>query len=193
MRWNNTMFMKQQRRPSSTLAILAVVIVVGVIAFVVTRAEARAPANLTEAGVVAIFDLANTADIETGTLGEQRASNKEVKDYGTMLRQVHTEVRQKGRDLAAKLGVSPAMPAGNTMAADHAAAVERLKKLKGAEFDRAFLRHEEAFHAAVLAAVKSTLLPAIQNRELKDFVTSLGPAFEAHRLMAEHLERKLAK
>jgi hypothetical protein len=45
----------------------------------------------------------------------------------------------------------------------------------------------------VLEAVKTALLPAIRNKELKDFVTSLGPAFEAHRLMAEHLEKKLAK
>jgi putative membrane protein len=193
MRWNNTMFIKQQRSHRYTGVILAALVVAGIIAFVATRAEARPSANLTEAGVVAIFDLANTADIETGALGEQRASNKEVREYGTMLRQVHTEVRQKGRDLAKKLGVTPALPAGNTMAADHAAAVQRLKKLSGAEFDRAFLQHEQAFHTAVLDAVKSTLLPAIQNKELKDFVTSLGPAFEAHRLMAEHLEKKVAK
>lgn len=42
------------------------------------------------------FDLANTADVETGQLGAERASNKEVPDYATMLAQVHTEVRQKG-------------------------------------------------------------------------------------------------
>jgi putative membrane protein len=144
-----------------------------------------------EPAVVAIFDLANTADIETGRLAVQRAENKEVKDYGTMLAQVHTEVRQKGRDLAKKLGVTPAtLSKDDQMARDHAAVMAKLGTLKGAEFDRAFLEHEQAFHAAVLDAVKTTLLPAIKNQELKDFVTSLAPAFEAHRLMAEHLLKK---
>jgi putative membrane protein len=154
------------------------------------QAAQQGPA-LTDAGIVAIFDLANTADIETGRLGSQRAQNKEVRDYATMLSQVHTEVRQKGRDLAKKLGVTPALPAGDQMAKQHAAAMEKLGKLSGAEFDRAFLQHEQAYHTAVLDAVKTTLLPAIKNQELKDFVTSLAPAFEAHRLAAEHLEKKL--
>lgn len=149
-------------------------------------------AQLDEAAVVAIFDLANSADIETGRLAAQRAENKEVKDYGTMLAQVHTEVRQKGRDLAKKLGVTPVLPPDDQSAKNHAAAMSKLNTLQGAAFDRAFLEHEQAFHAAVLSAVKTTLLPAIKNQELKDFVVSLAPAFEAHRLMAEHLLKKTA-
>jgi putative membrane protein len=192
MRWNRTMVLEQQTRSRRGMGVAAALAITAVLGFVVTRADAR-PAPLTEAGVVAIFDLANTADIETGTLGEQRGTTKEIREYGQMLRQVHVAVRQQGRDLAKKLGVTPAMPEGSTMAQDHAATVARLKSLTGPEFDRAFLEHEQAFHAAVLAAVKSTLLPAIQTKELKDFVTSLGPAFEAHRLAAENLKSKLAK
>jgi putative membrane protein len=179
-----------------TAVAVAVLSSIAIVAAAATHASARgeipAVPQLDDAAIVAIFDLANTADIESGTLGAQRAQNKEVRDYGTMLAQVHTEVRQKGRDLAKKLGVTPALPADNTMGKDHAAAMARLGKLSGAEFDRAFLAHEEAFHKAVLDAVKGTLLPAIKNQELKHFVASLGPAFEAHRVMAEHLAQKLA-
>ena len=180
------------RNTAVAVAAFAVVALTVAVSRANARPEAPAPA-LDDAAIVAIFDLANTADIETGALGAQRAQNKEVKDYGTMLSQVHTEVRQKGRDLAKKLGVTPKLPADNTMGRDHAAAVARLSKLSGAAFDRAFLQHEEAFHQAVLDAVKGTLLPAIQNKELKDFVASLGPAFEAHRVMAVHLQQKIAK
>jgi putative membrane protein len=42
-----------------------------------------------------------------------------------------------------------------------------LKEKSGNEFDRAYAAHEVAFHQAVLDAVKGTLLPAIQNAELK--------------------------
>ncbi len=154
--------------------------------------EAAAPA-LDDATIVAVFDLANTADIETGALGARRAQSAEVRDYGTMLSQVHASVRQKGRDLASRLGVTPTSLGDHPMARDHAAAMKRLRSLEGAEFDRAFLRHERDFHAAVIEAVSSTLLPAIQNQELKEFVTSLAPAFESHRVMAERLEQKLAR
>lgn len=178
-----------------TVATTAAVAALATIIALATRTTpgTAAPSALDDAAVMAIFDLANTADIETGLLGANRAQNKEVRDYGTMLSQVHTEVRQKGRDLAKKLGITPTLPAGNTMAADHAAAVARLSKLSGAEFDRAFVQHEQAFHAAVIAAVEGTLLPAIRNRELKDFVASLAPAFEAHRVMADHLGKKLTR
>lgn len=184
------------RKPAVVLSlavISAVALTITAASGASARSEATVPMQLDDAAIVAIFDLANTADIETGKLGAERAQNKEVRDYGTMLAQVHTEVRQKGRDLAKKLGVTPKLPADNTMLRDHQAAMSRLAKLSGAEFDRAFLEHEEAFHKAVLDAVKNTLLPAIQNQELKDFVASLGPAFEAHRVMAEHLEKKVAK
>jgi putative membrane protein len=193
MRWSSATFPNTARgRNAAVGALLAVAVVIGLVA---TRASAR-PASqqpLTDAQIVAIFDLANTADIETGRLGAERAENKEVRDFATMLAQVHTVVRQQGRDLAAKLAVTPVLPAGDRSAAAHAAVMEKLGKLTGAEFDRAFLEHEETFHAAVLAAVKSTLLPAIQNQELKGFVVSLAPAFEAHRLAAENLLKKVAK
>jgi putative membrane protein len=67
----------------------------------------------------------------------------------------------------------------------------KLRALDGAEFDRAFLRHEVAFHRAVLDAVQSTLLPAIQNAELRAFVVKVGPAFEGHMIGAQALERRL--
>jgi putative membrane protein len=144
-----------------------------------------------DATIVAIFDAANTADMETGALAEQRGVSREVRDFGAMLVRDHRAVRQQGRDLAAKLGVSPTPPEDDPSARDHAAALARLRSLEGAEFDRAFLQHEAAFHEAVIEAVQGTLLPAIDNRELKALVVKVAPAFEAHRKMAVELEKKL--
>jgi putative membrane protein len=188
MRWNSSSFHRAPRR----ITLLGAVIATAVIAGLAARAEAQPAARLDDAQIVAIFDLANTADIETGRLGAARAQAKEVKDYATMLHQVHTQVRQNGRDLAKKLGITPTLPKDDKSADAHAAVMAKLGTLEGAEFDRAFLEHERAFHAAVLEAVKTTLLPAIQNAELKSFVVSLAPAFEAHRLAAEDLQKQLA-
>ena len=63
----------------------------------------------------------------------------------------------------------------------------QLSSLSGAAFDRAFLQHEVGFHNAVIDAVTKTLLPAIQNAQLKDLVTKIAPAFVAHRDRAQML------
>ena len=153
--------------------------------------SSAAPA-LDDATIVAIFDAANTADIETGALAAERGSSKEVREFGAMLVTAHRMVRQQGRDLAARLGVTPTPPRDDTSARDHAEAMKRLRALDGPAFDRAFLRHEIAFHKAVLDAVGTTLLPAIRNAELRDFVVKVGPAFEGHMIGAQALERRLA-
>ena len=156
-------------------------------------ADGAASFALDDATIIAIFDATNTADIETGQLAVERGQSKEVRDFGAMLVQAHTGVRQSGRDLAARLKVTPTPPKDDAGAVAHAKAMEMLRSKRGAEFDRAFLRHEVEFHAAVLDAVQTTLLPAIQNAELKDLVTRVAPAFEAHRAAAATLEKKIAE
>jgi putative membrane protein len=68
-----------------------------------------------------------------------------------------------------------------------------LRAKRGAEFDRAFLEHEVAFHQAVIDALQTRLLPAIQNEELKALVVKVAPAFQAHMLAAQQLEKQLEK
>ena len=136
--------------------------------------------------IVAIFDAANTSDIETGELGAKKGTTKEIRDFGAMLARDHKNVRQQGRDLAKKLGVTPTPPKDDSMKS-HAAIMKRLSSLSGKEFDKAFLQNEVGYHDAVIGAVQKTLLPAIQNAELKDLVTKVAPAFVAHRDAAKNL------
>ena len=166
----------------------------GFAAFTLTAATPNHPSNaaLDDPTIVAIFDAANTADIETGQLAAKRGSTKEVRDFGAMLVRDHKMVRQQGRDLAKKLGVTPTPPADDASGRAHIKAMADLRKKSGKAFDHAFLQHEVAFHKSVIDAVTTTLLPAIQNAELKDLVVKVAPAFQAHMLAAESLDKKLA-
>src|SRR3712207_8327324 len=88
-----------------------------------TAARSNPPAQaLDDPTIVAIFDAANTADIETGQLAAERGHSKAVRDFGAMLARDHQQVRQMGRDLAAKLGGSPTPPAADPAAKAHAQA-----------------------------------------------------------------------
>jgi putative membrane protein len=68
--------------------------------------------------------------------------------------------------------------------------VKKLNSLSGKDFDKAFLQHEVDYHKAVIDAVTTTLLPAVQNQEVKDLVTKVAPAFTAHMQAAQNLLNK---
>jgi putative membrane protein len=148
--------------------------------------------TLDDATIVAIFDAANTADIETGRLAAKRGDAKAVRDFGAMLVHDHEAVRQLGRDLAKKLNVTPTPPADDASAKSHAQIMATLQAKRGADFDHAFLQHEVAFHKGVIDAVQTTLLPAIKNEELKALVAKVAPAFQAHMVAAQQLDKQLS-
>lgn len=174
---------------------IASVLAVGAVTFVLrTGSAASVPAvpALDDPTIATIFDAANTSDIETGELGATKGSTQAVRDFGAMLARDHKAVRQQGRDLTKKLGVTPTPPKDDKGAKDHAAIVKRLNSLSGAEFDKAFLQNEVGYHDAVIQVVTKTLLPAIQNAELKELVTKVAPAFVAHRDAAKNMLDKMA-
>ncbi len=166
-----------------SLAMLAAAFAVPTVA---AHSQATAP-KLDDPTIVAIFDAANTYDMETGSLAVRKGHSKVVRDFGAMLVRDHRNVRQQGRDLAKSLKVTPTPPRDFPLAKAHLAAMRSLRGLKGRAFDRAFLKHEVDFHNAVIDAVTHTLLPATQNAQLKDLETKVAPAFVAHRDRAQSL------
>jgi putative membrane protein len=146
---------------------------------------------LNDATIVAIFDAANTYDIEAGKLALEKSQTKEVRDLAQHFVNDHKAVRQQGRDLAKKLSLTPTAPEHFDLADAHAKAMAELRGKSGADFDQAYAAHEVVFHQAVLDAVSSSLLPAIKNPELKAFVEMVGPAFLGHLEAAKQLQRRL--
>ena len=157
------------------------------------QAKQEGKAALNDPTIVAIFDAANTFDMETGALAAKKGTTKDVRDFGAMLADVHMKVRQQGRDLAKKLGVTPTPPSDFALTKQHEETMKKLNAASGKEFDRAFLQNEVDYHKAVIDAVTTTLLPAIQNAEVKDMVVKVAPAFESHRAEAQNLLDKSAK
>ena len=146
---------------------------------------------LNDANIVAIFDAANTADIETSQLAVRRGQDQRVRDLAQSFAAAHEAVRQQGRDLAGRLGVKPVLPAGDQSLARHRTAMKALRATPQADFDRAWLDHEIAFHQAVIEAVTNTLLPAIQNADLKALVQKVAPAFVGHLEQSKALRASL--
>ena len=71
--------------------------------------------------------------------------------------------------------------------------VAKLKQLKGAAFDRAYVDQEVTYHVNVLDAIDKTLIPSAKNEELKALLVKVRPAFVAHLEHAKKLRAQLGK
>lgn len=152
---------------------------------------ARAGGTLDDATILAVFDQANEADILTGRLGAKYGSSEEVRALGRMVATDHVVVQQMARDLCKKLNIVPTPPDNDTSVTDYAKVVSILQSKRGADFDRAYLQHEVAFHQSVVDAMKGTLLPAVRNNEIRKLFNSVVPGFESHLAATKAAARKL--
>lgn len=191
-----------ESRPATTrflrqLATIALAGAVTIIAAQPARAQGAAPASakpaIDDPTIVAIFDAANTWDIEAAQVALKKSHSKDVRSFAQMMAHDHRAVRQMGRDLAKKLKVTPTPPGKDfALYQAHLAAMKTLRATKrGAAFDKAYIDNEVAFHQAVIDAVTTTLLPATQNAELKQLETTVAPNFQAHLLAAKKLQGEL--
>jgi len=157
-----------------------------------SHSPAHAAAALDDPTIVAIFDAANTWDIDLGNLALKKSTNADVRTFADMMVRDHSAARKLGRDLAGKLHVTPTPPGKDfALYKDHVATLAKLNGLTGAAFDKAYVAHEAWYHQAVIDAVTNTLLPATKNAELKDLEVKVAPNFQAHLAAAKALETKL--
>lgn len=165
------------------------------VASAASHATTHAPAAaLDDPTIVAIFDAANTWDINLGQLALKKSQNKDVRTFADMMVRDHSAARQLGRDLATKLKVTPTPPGKDfALYKDYVATTAKLNGLKGAAFDKAYIAHEAWYHQAVIDAVTTTLLPATKNAELKDLEVKVAPNFQAHLASAKDIQQKLGK
>jgi len=148
-------------------------------------------AALNDETIIAIFDQANMADIATGRLGWKKGQSEEVRALAKMVVSDHSAVQHMGRELARDLGLIGTPPAGDESWKAQAEALAKLEALSGRAFDEAYLRHEIGYHTAVIGAIKSTLLPSIENPQFKALVKNVLPGFEKHLAMTKAAADKL--
>lgn len=154
--------------------------------------DAAQPAALTDPQIAHIAVTANTIDIETAQLAESRTSTPEVLSFAQTMITDHTAVNEQASALVQRLGVTPEdNEVSRSLQSEADAARRELEGLNGAEFDRAYIDREVAFHQTVLDALDDTLIPGASNAELRDLLQQVRPAIEAHLDHARSLQSTL--
>ena len=136
--------------------------------------------ELSDANILSIFDQANMADIQTARLGYKKGRSQGVKDLAMMVMTDHEAVQRMGRDVGSELGLIAEPVDGDMALANHARAYGELQAVSGEAFDAAYLKHEIAFHTAVIDAINTVLLPSIEAPEFRELVVTVLPGFEHH-------------
>jgi putative membrane protein len=157
-------------------------------------AEDKAAAGPTDPQIAHIVVTANTIDIDAGKMAKAKSKNSEVKGLAQQMIADHGNVNKKATNLVKKLKVTPEdNDTSKSLKKDASDEMARLKKLKGAEFDKAYVDQEVKFHAMVLKAIDDTLIPNASNAELKTLLEETRPAIEGHLNHAKMIQAKLEK
>jgi putative membrane protein len=120
------------------------------------------------------------AEVDMGKLAQQNGHSDGVKQLGKMLEQDHGEHLQKMQQMAQQMGVTPPQQPS----AKATKAYDRLSKMSGEKFDRAFARDMVKDHKTDIAKYKKE---AKGNGQLAQMAQETLPTLEKHLQAAEQL------
>ena len=100
----------------------------------------------------------------------------------------HEAVNKQALDLVKKLNVTPEdNDTSKTLSKQAADKLAELAKLKGADYDKAYVANEVAYHKAVNGALETLLIPSATNAELKSLLQTGLKIFQGHQQHAEQV------
>lgn len=160
--------------------------------FTLCSSTAFAQSAPDDAQIAAIVVAANQVDIDAGKLAGKMSKNAEVKAFAKQMVTDHTGVNKQAVALVTRLKVKPQeSDTSKSLKQGGKENIAKLKGMKGAEFDKAYVGHEVDYHQAVIDALDKTLIPNAKNAELKDTLVKVRPAFVAHLEHAKSLQASL--
>ena len=156
-------------------------------------ALAQGAAKPTDSQIAHIAYTAGQLDIDAAKQAISKSTNEDVRAFAEDMVGDHTAVNKQALDLVKKLKVTPKdNDTGHalTKAADKRA---ELSKLDGAEFDKAYIANEVAYHQTVNGALETTLIPSASNPELRSLLQTGLKIFQGHQQHAEEVAAALKR
>ncbi len=147
---------------------------------------------LTDANIAAIVVSANNIDISAAKIALERSNNTEVKKFAETMITDHTAVLNSAVALVTRLGVTPVNNELVATLAEQSSNHEaNLRTLSGNSFNKNYIEHEVVYHQTVIEVIENQLIPAAQNKELKDTFVSVLPAFRAHLEHCQMIQKQI--
>jgi putative membrane protein len=118
---------------------------------------------------------AGMVEVELGEAAAKKATQPSIKQFGAMMVSDHSKANQELLAIAAKNGVT--LP--SKLDATHKSKVDKISKLSGEHFDKAYVSEMVKDHEKIAAEFEKASKTA-QNLELKSFAATTLPIIKAH-------------
>lgn len=132
--------------------------------------------------------MGNMAEVQMGQLAVQHASNPQVKQFGQRMIDDHSKANDELKKIASQKGET--MP--TTIDAKDKATIDRLSKLNGMQFDRAYMDDMVKDHRNDIAEFRRESQSG-DDTDLKAFASQTLPTLQDHLKSAEETQKELKK
>ena len=127
-------------------------------------------------------------EVELGKIALAKASSSKVKDFGKRMQEDHTKVNGDLKKLASEKGIQlPAQVEGKAKST-----LERLSKLSGSEFDRAYMQAMVEDHKEDVTEFQNVANKA-KDPDVKKFASDHLPTLKTHLDLAQTTASRLQK
>jgi len=154
----------------------------------------EAPGTMQSEGeIVATMAAADRGEISLGRFAQTRASSRDVRDYARSMVTMHTDASARMSAVAQRLNITSMEGVeSRRLTSDARSTQQRLSRLRGAAFDRAYLDAEIDAHSHLLDQIDRTLLPSVRTADLRTAIQSdARPMVAAHLAQARALRERL--
>ena len=171
--------------------VIRTVLFTSIITFSISSQAQKSP-SLSDPEVASAAVTANQVDIDYAAIALKTSKNKDILNFANTMTTDHKAVIAQAVALATKLKVTPQTNyLTKKLQTDANVTKAKLKKLKGAAFDKAYIDNEVAYHKAVISAVETLLIPDTDNAELKSLLQNVVPALKTHLSHAEMVQKMM--
>jgi len=126
------------------------------------------------------------AEVELGKLAQQNAQDNDVKQFGAKMVQDHSAANQELTPILAEKDVT----APQQLDEKHRKTLDKLSKMRGAEFDRAYMREMVEDHDKDVKKFRQEAEHG-KDADLKAFAQKTLPVLEQHQKMAHDTSKSL--
>ncbi|SNB47120.1 DUF4142 domain-containing protein [Geobacter sp. DSM 9736] len=125
-------------------------------------------------------------EVKGGELAQKKGQSQEVKDFGARMVTDHGKANEELKSLAQQKNIT--LP--EKMARHHKSMIDKVSKLSGADFDKAYMRMMVKDHTKDVAAFKKAAQEA-KDPDLKAWAGKTQPILEQHLEQAKGIASKL--
>ncbi len=156
------------------------------------QTNAQEVADMSDLEFAHIAYTADNIDIRYAHLALALSTNPDIHEFANTMIRDHNAVNEAALGLLDKLGASAQDNAvSQSLNANAEEIIDGFVKLRGAEFDAAYAANELAYHQAVNDLVENTMIPNIDNAEVKALFVQGLEIFKAHETHAEKMVKAL--